>query len=158
MAAVSKEASADLDIETRALHQLLALDRCVQGIRDGEAPRRTPTAKSAFAVASTRRFRGPWERAVLAVDYIGAADILRRAIAALSRRIAKRTRTQQALINRLQRLQRKPFEFSAAPSRCAFCSATNQAGIDSGLLFICAECVQQAYEIVVEARGGRSAR
>jgi hypothetical protein len=158
MAAVSREVSADLDIETRALHELLALDRRLQGITDGEMPARMPPARRAFAIPSTRRFLGPWDRSIYTSDYVGASKVLRRAIAVLSRQMAKRTRSQQALINRLRRLQRTPLQFSPVPARCAFCGGTDHPGIDSGRLFICTECIQKAYEILAETSGRHGAR
>jgi len=158
LSAVSKEASADLDVETRALNQLLALDRRLQDIVDGEAPLRFPPVSQAFAAPSTRRFRQPWERAIDCEDHAVAATVVRRAIAAISRQMAKRARSQQVLIDRLRRLQRTPLQFSPGAARCAFCGGTQQAGIDSGRLFMCTECIQQAYDILADTRRHNGAR
>src|SRR5437867_5649576 len=158
LSAVSGEASAELDTETRALHRLLALDRRVQDIADGGAPARVPPIGQAFAIPSTKRFRGSWDRAVEEADYVGASKVLRQAISALSRRVVQRTRAQQAVISRLRTLQRTPLEFSPAPARCAFCGGTNHPGVDSGRLFICAECIEKACEILAETAGRRNAR
>ena len=160
LAAVSKEAGAELDTETRALHELLAFDRRLEDVAAREVPPRLPPASHAFATPATRRFRRPWDRAVEGADYVGASRILRRAIATLSRQMAKQARSQQLLIERLRRRLRTPLEFSPDPARCAFCGGTNQPGIDSGTLFICTECVHQAYGIVGEVsrrQGGRRA-
>ena len=154
---VSKAASAKLDTDVRALHGLLALERRLQDIADGEVPARLPAAGHAFAVPSTKRFHGPWGRAVEAADYVAASKVLRTAIAAISRRMASRARSQQALINQLRRLQRAPLEFSAVPARCALCGGTDHPGIDSGTLFICAECIQKAAEILAETAGPQGA-
>jgi hypothetical protein len=159
VSAVSKEASADLDTETRALHELLALDRRLEDVADSVVPPRLPPVSHAFATAATRRFRGPWDRAIEGADYVGALKVLRRAIGALSRQMAKQTRSQQVLIARLRRLQRTPLEFSLVPARCAFCGGTTQPGIDSGRLFVCTECIQQAYGILGDVgrpQGGKA--
>jgi hypothetical protein len=148
VSAVSKEASAELDTETRALHELLALDRRLEDIAGREVPARLPPASHAFAIPATMRFRRPWYRAINEAEYVGASKIVRRAIAALSREMAKQTRAQQQLVERLRRLQRTPLVFSPVPARCAFCGGTQQPGIDSGRLFICTECIQQAYGIL----------
>jgi hypothetical protein len=158
LSAVSKDAGSELDIDTRALHELLALERRLQSITDGEAPARIPPARHAFGLPSTRRFRGPWDRAIGEANHAVASKVLRRAIAALSRRMARRTRAQQTLINRLRRLQRTPLEFSPVPARCAFCGGTDDPGIDSGRLFVCTDCIQQAYEILAEAGGRQGAK
>jgi hypothetical protein len=156
LTAVSTQANAQLDSETRALHELLALDRRLQGIADGEAPARLPLVKHAFAIAPTRRFRGPWERAIDAADYVGASRVLRRCLAILSRRMAEQTRTQQLLIARLKRLQRTPLRFSHEPARCALCGGDRLPGVDSGRLFVCRECVQKASEILADAGRDRN--
>jgi hypothetical protein len=73
--------------------------------------------------------------------------------------MAKQTRSQQVLIARLRRLQRTPLEFSLVPARCAFCGGTTQPGIDSGRLFVCTECIQQAYGILGDVgrpQGGKA--
>ncbi len=158
MAAVSAQSSARLDAETRALHELLALERRLQGMADGDAPPRLPAVKHAFAAAPTRRFSGPWQRALAASDYVGAARVLRRCLAILSRRMADETRSQQALIARLQRLQRTPLQFRAAPARCALCGGDRESGVDSGRLFVCAECVRKAAEILADAGRDREER
>jgi hypothetical protein len=158
VSAVSKEASADLDAETRALHELLALDRRLEDVANRAVPPRLPPASHAFATATTRRFRQPWDRAVDGADYVGAHKVLRRAIDALSRQMAKQARSQNVLIARLRRLQRTPLEFSPVPARCALCGGTTQPGIDSGRLFVCTECIQQAHSIlgdVSASQGGR---
>ena len=151
MAAVSAQSSARLEVETRALHELLALERRLQVVADGDAPARLPAVTHAFAAASTRRFRGPWERALAAADHAGAARVLRRGLAVLSRRMADETRSQQALIARLQRLQRTPLKLHPAPARCALCGGDREPGVDSGRLFVCAECVRNAAEILAAA-------
>lgn len=87
-----------------------------------------PPASRAFATPVTRRFRGPWDRA-----------------------IDSRTRSQQSLIDRLKRLQRAPLGFQSTPERCALCGGTQHPGIDSGRLFICSDCIQKAAEILAEA-------
>ena len=153
LSAVSEEGRADLDVETQALNELLALERRLQDIIAGEVRARVPPVRQAFAVPSTRRFRGTWDRAIAGVDYEGAARILRQAIAALSRRIAKRANARQALVKRLKRLQRAPLEFNPTPTRCAFCGGTNHPGVDSGKLFVCTECIEKACEILDEAGG-----
>ena len=158
LSAVSEEASVELDTETRALHELLALDRRVQDITDGEVRARLRPAGHAFAIPSTKRFRGWWDRAVEEADYAGASKVLRQAIAAVSRRVVERTRAQQAVISRLRTLQRTPLVFSPAPARCAFCGGTNHPGVDSGKLFICAECIEKACETLAETAGRRNAR
>jgi hypothetical protein len=160
VAAVSKEASADLDTETRALHELLALDRRLEDVADSVVPPRLPSVSHAFETVATRRFRRPWEQALEGADYNGALKVLRRAIGALSRRMAKQARSQQVLIARLRRLQRTPLEFSFVPARCAFCGGTTQPGIDSGRLFVCTECIHQAYSILGDVgrpQGGKAA-
>jgi hypothetical protein len=151
LSAVSKEASADLDTETRGLNDLLALERRLQDISDGEAPVRFPPARRAFETPSTRPFRQPWDLAIDTADYRGASRLLRRAIAALSRQMAKRARSQALLIDRLRRLQRTPLQFRALPERCALCGGTKQPGVDSGRLFICIECIEQAYDILADS-------
>jgi hypothetical protein len=158
VSAVSQEASAALDTETRALHELLALDRRLQDVADGHVPPRLPPVRHAFAIPSTKRFRQPWDRALVAADHVGASKVLRRAIAILSRQMAKQARSQQALIGRLRRLQRAPLEFSPVPARCAFCGGVDQPGVDSGRLFICTECVQQAHGILGEVGKRRGRR
>lgn len=155
--AVSKQGSAQLETDIGALHGLLALERRLQDIVDGEAPARLPPVGHAFAVTSTKRFRGPWDRAVEAADYAAASRVLRGAIAAISRQMASRTRSQQGLINQLRRLQRAPLKFSSVPARCALCGGADHPGIDSGTLFVCAECIQKASEILAEA-GARARR
>jgi hypothetical protein len=151
MSAVSAQSSARLDAETRALNELLALERRLQRIVDGDAPARLPAVKHAFAAPPTRRFRGPWERALAAADAAGAARVVRRCLAALSRRMAAQTRSQQALIARLERLQRTPLRLHPAPARCALCGGDREPGVDSGRLFVCGECVLKAAEILAEA-------
>jgi len=158
VSAVSREASADLDTETRALHELLALDRRLEDVANRAVPPRLPPASHAFATATTRRFRQPWDRAVDGADYAGAHKVLRRAIDALSRQMAKRARSQHALVARLRRLQRTPLEFSPVPARCALCGGTTQPGIDSGRLFVCTECIQQAHDILEDRRRPEGAR
>jgi hypothetical protein len=153
VSAVSKEASADLDTETRALHELLALDRRLEDVANRAVPPRLPPASHAFATATTRRFRRPWDRALDGADHVGARKVLRRAIDALSRQMAKQARSQHALVARLRRLQRTPLEFSPVPARCALCGGTTQPGIDSGRLFVCTECIRQAHAILAD--GGR---
>jgi hypothetical protein len=150
VSAVSKEASADLDTETRALHELLALDRRLEDVANRAVPPRLPPASHAFATATTRRFRQPWNRAMDGADHVGARRVLRRAIDALSRQMAKQARAQHTLIARLRRLQRTPLEFSPVPARCALCGGTTQPGVDSGRLFVCAECIQQAHNILAD--------
>jgi hypothetical protein len=144
LSAVSEEASANLNAETRALNELLALGRRVQDIADGEAPVRFPPSRQAFATPSTRRFRRLWDRAIEGKNHVVASKVLQRAIAALSGQIATRARSQQVLIDRLRRLQRTPLQFSLAPARCAFCGGAQQPGVDSGGLFICMECIQSS--------------
>jgi hypothetical protein len=158
MAAVSAQSSARLEAETRALNELLALERRLQRIVEGDAPARLPAVKHAFAAPSTRRFLRAWERTLAAADAAGAALVVRRCLAALSRRMAAQTRSQQALIARLQRLQRTPLRFRAAPARCALCGGDREPGIDSGRLFVCAECVRKAAEILAEAGRDRRVR
>jgi hypothetical protein len=150
VSAVSKEASAELDTETRALHELLALDRRLEDMASRAVTARLPTANYAFETAATRRFRQPWDRAIGAADQDGAHKVLRRAIEAISRQVARQARSQNALIARLRRLQRTPLEFSSVPARCALCGGTTEPGIDSGRLFVCTECIQQAYSILAE--------
>ena len=154
---VSKEASAKLETEVRALHDLLALERRLQAIADGVRAR-FPAPGPAFAVPSTKRFRGPWGRAIEGADYVAASKVLRGAIAAISRRMASQSRSQQALITQLRRLQRAPLKFSAVPARCALCGGADHPGIDSGTLFICAECIQKASEILAETAGPHDTR
>jgi hypothetical protein len=149
--AVSQEASARLAIDVRALHGLLALERRLQDISEGEAPARFPPAVHAFSVPATKRFREPWGRAVEETDYVTASKVLRSALAAISRRMAGHTRSQQALIGQLRRLQRAPLKLSSAPARCALCGCVDHRGIDSGTLFVCAQCIQRASEILAEA-------
>jgi hypothetical protein len=158
VSAVSKEASAELDTETRALHELLALDRRLEDVANGSVPARLPPATHAFATATTRRFRRPWDRALDAADHVGALKVLRRAIDALSRQMAKQARAQHTLIARLRRLQRTPLEFSPVPARCALCGGTTQPGIDSGRLFVCRECIQQAHGILEDVSRPEGAR
>jgi hypothetical protein len=156
--AVANEASTQLEAETRALHELLALDRRLEDVVDREQPARLPLASHAFAITETKRFRRPWDQAIDGADYVGASKVLRRAIAALSSRMARQARSQQVLIARLKRLQRTPLEFSPVPARCALCGGTTQPGIDSGRLFICTECIHQAHGILgdIDRReGGR---
>jgi hypothetical protein len=148
LAAVSKEAGAELDTQTRALHELLALDRRLEDVVARDVPARLPPARHAFGIPATKRFRGPWDQAIERRNHVGASRILRRAIASLYRQMAKQTRSQQLLIERLRRRLRTPLEFSPDPARCAFCGGTNQPGIDSGTLFMCTECVLQAYAIL----------
>lgn len=155
---VSREASASLDTDVRALHGLLALERRLQDASVGEAPARFPAAVHAFSVPATKKFLGPWERAVDEQDYVAASNVLRGAIAAISRRMAGHTRSQQAVIDQLRRLQRAPLRFSPVPARCALCGGADRPGIDSGTLFICAECIQKASEILAEAAGPGGAR
>jgi hypothetical protein len=150
LSVVSSEASEGLDRETRALQELLALDRRIQAITDGEAPARLPPARLAFSVPPTCGFRDPWHAAIEAADHHRAARVLAEAIAALSRQLVKRTRSQQALITRLRRLQRKPLVFNPVPGRCAFCGGTTHPGVDTGRIFMCRECVRMAYEILAE--------
>src|SRR5262249_54430855 len=133
-----------------ALHELLVLDRRLEAIADAEAPARLPPSNVAFAVPSTEPFGAPWHAAVERADYPQASRILREAVAALSRHLLKRTRSQQAMIGRLKRLQRAPLSFSAVWTRCAFCGGTSQPGVDSGRLFICRECVRIAFSILAE--------
>jgi hypothetical protein len=158
VSAVSKEASAGLDTETRALHELLALDRRLEDVANKAIPPRLPPTSHAFATATTRRFRQPWDRAVDGADHAGAHKVLRRAIDALSRQMAKQARSQHALVARLRRLQRTPLEFSPVPARCALCGGTTQPGIDSGRLFVCTECIQQAHDILEDRRRPEGAR
>jgi hypothetical protein len=91
-------------------------------------------------------------------DYVGAHKVLRRAIDALSRQMAKQARSQNVLIARLRRLQRTPLELSPVPARCALCGGTTQPGIDSGRLFVCTECIQQAHAILEDGRRPEGAR
>jgi hypothetical protein len=158
LAAVSREAAEDVAAETAALHELLAVDRRLDAICAGEAPARLPPAKQAFAAPSTKRFHDAWLQAIDGADYILASRVVRDAIAALSRHFAKRTRSQQAVIARLKRLQHAPLEFSPAPRRCSFCRGTSQPGVDSGSLFICTDCIQKACEIVAERTSRDQAR
>jgi hypothetical protein len=158
LSAVAREATEDLDNDTRALHELLALDRRLEAIAEGEAPARLPPAGQAFAEPATRRFRNPWHRAIQAADYLRASKVLREAMAALSRQLAKQARAQQELIGRLKRLQRTPLEFSPVPTRCAFCGGTKHPGVDSGRLFICTDCIQKACEILAERTRGEGAK
>jgi hypothetical protein len=158
VSAVAKEASAGLEAETRALHELLALDRRLEDVADRERPARLPLARHAFAIPETKRFRRPWDQAIEGADYVGASKVLRRAIATLSRQMARQARSQQVLIARLKRLQRTPLEFSPVPARCALCGGATQPGIDSGRLFICTECIHQAHGILGDIdrrQGGR---
>jgi hypothetical protein len=138
-------------LDVRALHGLLALERRLQEVADGHLHGRLPPAGHAFAVPSTKRFGRPWSQAVEAADHAAASKVLRAAIAAISRRLATHTRSQEALINQLRRLQRAPLAFSSAPARCALCGGADHPGVDSGTLFICAECIQKASEILAEA-------
>jgi hypothetical protein len=149
--AVSQDASAHAKPDVRALHGLLALERRLQEVADGHLHGRLPPAGHAFAVPSTKRFGRPWSQAVEAADHAAASKVLRAAIAAISRRLATHTRSQEALINQLRRLQRAPLAFSSAPARCALCGGADHPGVDSGTLFICAECIQKASEILAEA-------
>src|SRR6267142_4422240 len=110
--AVSQESSAALDTETRALHELLALDRRLEDVTSRAVPARLPPAHYAFATVATRRFRRSWDRAMEGADHVGALKVLRRAIEALSRQMAKQARAQNVLMARLRRLQRTPLEFS----------------------------------------------
>jgi hypothetical protein len=158
LSAVAREATQDLDSETRALHELLALDRRLESIGEGAAPARLPPAKHAFAEPSTRRFRDTWHRAIEEADYVRASRVLRGAMAALSRQLVRRTRSQQALISRLKGLQRTPLEFSPVPTRCALCGGTSHPGVDSGRLFVCTDCIQKASEILAEQTRGEGAR
>jgi hypothetical protein len=158
VSAVSREAAGSLDTETRALHELLALERRLQAIADGDAPLRLPAAGHAFGVPSTARLRRPWDQAVQGDNRAVAFKVLRQAIAALSRRMAQRARAQQALIARLQRLQRAPLQLGLAPARCAFCGGTELPGIDSGRLFMCADCVQQAHDLLADTRPPKGPR
>lgn len=158
LSAVAEAASGELEAETRALHELLALDRRLQDIADGEGRLRMPAPGLAFATPVTRRFGASWDRAMGGADYPGASRVLRQAIAALSRRMARRTRAQQSLIDRLRRLQRTPLELQSMPARCALCGGTDHPGVDSGRLFICSECVQKASEILAEAGALRLTR
>jgi hypothetical protein len=93
------------------------------------------------------------------VDHLAALKVIRQAIGALSRHMAKQARAQHMLIARLRRLQRTPLEYSPTPARCALCGGTTRAGIDSGRLFVCIECVRQAHDIVADVAkpGGKSA-
>ena len=156
--AVSKEASAKAEPDVRALHGLLALERRLQDIADGQVPARLPLPGYAFGVPSTKTFGRSWARAIEAADYAGASKVLRRAIAAISRRMASHTRSQQALINQLRRLPRAPLRFISVPARCALCGGADNPGVDSGTLFICAECIQKASEILAEASGSNGRR
>lgn len=156
MATLSRESRDELEVETRALHELLALDRRLESIVAGEAPRQVPSAQDAFDARSTSRFRDDWQRAVAAADLGNASKVVREAIASVSRQLARMTRSQHNLIERLRRLQRTPLEFRSAPMRCALCGGTKQPGVDSGRLFICTDCVLKANEILDEhARGMR---
>jgi len=150
VSAVSKEASADLDAETRALHELLALERRLEDVASRVIPAKLPPANDAFKTASTKRFRGPWDRALNAGDHAAALKVIRQAIGALSRHMAKQARAQHMLVARLRRLQRTPLEFSPTPARCALCGGTTRPGIDSGRLFVCTECVRQAHDILAD--------
>jgi Arc/MetJ-type ribon-helix-helix transcriptional regulator len=150
MATLSRETTDELDLETRALHELLALDRRLESIATGEGPSQLPPARQAFEAPSTRGFRDQWQRAVDRADYGSASSVVREAIASVSRQLARRTRSQQALIERLRRLQRRPLEFRSVPMRCALCGGTEQPGVDSGRLFICTDCVLKANEILAE--------
>lgn len=150
LSAVAREATGDLDKETHALHELLALDRRIEAIVEDEAPARLPPARRAFALPSTKPFRESWHRAIDAADYRAASTVLRGAIVALSAQLANRARSQQTLISRLKRLQRTPLEFAPAASRCSFCGGTSHPGVDSGRLFICTDCIQKAGEILAE--------
>lgn len=156
--AVSKEASAKLEAEVRALHALLALERRLDAIADGESPARLPPVGPAFSVPSTARFRDEWSRAVEHRDHAAASKVLRAAIAAISRRMASQARSQRELIGQLRRLQRTPLRLCSAPERCALCAGTQLPGIDSGTLFVCSECIHKASEILAEAGGLRRSR
>ncbi|HEV7501657.1 MAG TPA: hypothetical protein VGQ33_16695 [Vicinamibacteria bacterium] len=155
LSAVSADTRAALAAETRALNELLALDRRLQDLRDGGARGRIPAARHAFAIPLTQPFGEAWQSAIDQNDHAVASRALGQAIAAVSRRMARKARSQQALIGRLRRLQRTPLEFSAGPARCAFCGGTDQPGIDSGRLFLCADCVRKASEILAEAGAPR---
>jgi hypothetical protein len=148
LTALSAPTSTLLDAETRALHELLALDRRLHAVADGEAPARWPVAKWAFAVAPLRRFRRSWKRALDAADYGEAARVLGRCLDLLSRQMARKTRSRQSLVARLRRLQRTPLRFSPEPARCALCGGDRRPGVDSGRLFVCTECVEMASEIL----------
>jgi hypothetical protein len=160
VSAVAKEASADLDAETRALHELLALERRLEDVASRAIPAKLPAATDAFKTATTRRFRGPWDRSLKAADPAAALKVVRQAIGALSRHMAKQARAQQMLIARLRRLQRTPLEYSPTPARCALCGGTTRPGIDTGRLFVCTECVRQAHDILADIAkaGGRASR
>jgi hypothetical protein len=160
VSAVSKEASADLDAETRALHELLALERRLEEVATRAVPAKLPPVTDAFKTATTRRFRGPWSRAMDAADHMAALKVIRQAIGALSRHMASQARAQHTLIARLRRLQRTPLEYSPTPARCALCGGTTRPGIDSGRLFVCTECVRQAHDIVADVvkAGGKASK
>jgi hypothetical protein len=156
LSAVASQNSQDLAPETRALHELLALDRRLQAVANGEAPARLPRARAAFAVPPASEFSMRWQAAVDAADFAQASRIVSGAIAALSRQLLKRIRSQQALIRRLKHLQRKPLSFNPVPTRCAFCGGSDQPGVDSGHLFLCETCVRMAYAMLAEeAEGGK---
>src|SRR4029079_16594518 len=137
--------------EVRALHALLALERRLQAVADGEGPARLPPLRPALSVPAATRFRGPWGRAVEERDYIGALKVLHGAVAAISRRMASQARSQRELIHQMRRLQRAPLRFSPELARCALCGGTQHPGIDSGTLFVCADCIHKASEILAEA-------
>jgi hypothetical protein len=150
MSTLSRETNEELDAEARALQELLALDRRLDAIMTGEAPTQPPAARLAFGAPSTSLFRDSWQAAVDAADYSSATRVVRDAIASVSRKLVNRTRSQQALIERLKRLQRTPLEFCPVPSRCALCGDTGQPGVDSGRLFVCVQCIVKANEILAE--------
>jgi hypothetical protein len=102
VSAVSKEASADLDAETRALHELLALERRLEEVATRAIRRSCRLVTDAFKTATTRRFRGPWSRAMDAADHMAALKVIRQAIGALSRHMASQARAQHTLIARLR--------------------------------------------------------
>ena len=91
-------------------------------------------------------------------DHVGALKVLRQAIGALSRQMAKQARSQNVLIARLRRLQRTPLEFTPVPARCALCGCTTQPGIDSGRLFVCTQCIQQAHSILEDVSAPQGVR
>jgi hypothetical protein len=155
LSAVASQNSQDLARETQALHELLALDRRLQAIANGEAPARLPSARAAFTLPSTRELGLRWQSAVDAADFAQASRVVSGAVAALSRQLLERSRSQQALIRRLKHLQRKPLSFNPVPNRCAFCGGSDQTGVDSGSLFMCETCVRMAFALLAEEAEGR---
>jgi hypothetical protein len=137
LSTISTDTLRDLDYDTRSLNALLALDRRLESIREGEAPMRMAFATEAFAASATTRFREAWREAVKTADCPRASKIVRDAIAAVSRALATRARSQQVLIARLKKLQRVPLRLSSSPSRCAFCGGISQPRLDPATYLLC---------------------